>query len=200
MRCFSFNLPAKISSSIMSAFIVVVIAVSTFFISVKQPQAEPNPIIGRLMNEPLSMLDYGLWRTEIELRRYFVSMNNIYIAARYHWKKDRINIEVLINELPIELQEMDEKARCESVIESIQNYYAAKNKKNTLFGKSFIHNGYAGIDISQEELFQKLDRMTYINVSVIRNQITRNNGSGVKIDYENFTTCNSPLLKRRPIK
>ncbi len=143
------------------------------------------------------MLDHGLWRTEIELKRYFISMNNIYIAARYDWKKDQIAIEVLLNELPVFLQELKENKRCESVINSIKNYFSAGKNKNTLFGKSFIHNGYASMDISQDELFKTLDNMTHIYVSVIKNLNAKNpktKKNGLKIDYLNYLSCNSALV------
>lgn len=191
MRLFSFILSAFLSAAIIPATFI------STFISIKPTHAEPNPIIARLMNEPLSMLDYGLWRTEIELKRYFISMNNIYIAARYNWQEDKIAIEVLLNELPLSLQELKENERCEFVINSIKNYFGGDKNKNTLLGKSFIHNGYAGMDISQDELFRKLDNMTHIYVSVIKNSKAKNpkaKKNGLKIDYSNFLSCNSTLV------
>jgi len=161
-----------------------------------QAQAAPSPIVGQLMNEPLSMLDYGLWRTEIELKRYFSNIENIYIAARYNWQKDQIAIDVLINSLPESLLQIKESKRCESVLNSIRDYYGGSKTSNTLFGKSFLHNGYAGTDISQKELFRQLDSMTHIYVSVIKkiNMPGSVSKQQQKIDYSNFSTCNSALI------
>jgi len=177
-------------------FAYLLIALFAIPLSFNQAQAAPSPIVAQLMNEPLSMLDYGLWRTEIELKRYFSNIENIYIAARYNWQKDQIAIDVLINSLPDALLQINESKRCESVLSSIRDYYGGSKTSNTLFGKSFLHNGYAGMGISQKELFRQLDKMTHIYVSVIKKINTPNSAlkQQQKIDYSNFSTCNSTLI------
>jgi len=204
MRLFTFILLVFVSPTFVSTAILLITVITTAFISTRIANAEPNPIVARLMNEPLSMLDYGLWRTELELKRYFNSINDIYVAARYDWKKDQIAIEVLLSEIPTSLQELKEKERCKSVMDSIKDYYGVdtNNKntkktqlKNSLFGKSFIHNGYASTDISQDELFRKLDDITQVYVSIIKHPQTKLNKTN--IDHSNFISCESGLISSK---
>lgn len=151
------------------------------------------------MNEPLSMLDYGLWRTEIELRRYFIEVDQVFISTRYDWSQNRILIDVLLSKIPARLQRLTPEKQCKDVVSSIRNYFGVDTNTGkpgselgyTLLGNSFIHNGFKGSDIAQKSLFEHLDQITYIKVSLARSnkKVTGNTPS-----KNNLNVCQSPLL------
>ena len=162
--------------------------------------AAPGPITGRLMNEPLSMLDYGLWRTELELKRFFNNIDNIFVGATYNWNKDQILIQVILYETPETLKDLTPDKQCRHVIKSIRDFYGidtstgrpAASMENTLLGKSFVHNGFAGSDIPQAELFSQLDKMTYINVSMMQQNNIKDSEN--KTAHSNAIACSAGLL------
>lgn len=98
----------------------------------------------------------------------------------------------MLYEIPESLKELDQKNRCHHVVNSIKDFFGidtvtglpGQDLKNSLLGKSFIHNGYAGSDLSQDELFNHLDMITQIKVSIFSNT----NTSSSQI------TCQSTLL------
>ena len=151
------------------------------------------------MNEPLSMLDYGLWRTEIELRRFFIEVDQIFVGTRYDWPNNQILIEVVLSKIPARLEQLTPEKQCKDVVSSIRNYFgvdtntgkAASESGYTLLGNSFIHNGFKGSDLGQKSLFEHLDQITLIKVSLIRNNklVTDN-----KPTKNRLNVCQSPLL------
>jgi len=162
--------------------------------------AEPGPITGRLMNEPLSMLDYGLWRTELELKHFFIDSNKVFVGTRYNWAKDQISIQVILYEAPESLKHLDAEKQCIQVINSIKDFYGIElstgrptaSMGSTLLGQSFIHNGYAGSDIPQDELFKQLDKMTHIYVTMVQQKSKKRPGK-INTDVKNVS-CDAALL------
>ena len=162
--------------------------------------AAPGPITGRLMNEPLSMLDYGLWRTELELKHFFNNIENIFVGTTYNWNKDQISIQVILYETPETLKDLAPDKQCRHVINSIKDFYGidtstgrpTASMENTLLGKSFVHNGFAGSDIPQTELFSQLDKMTHINVSMMQENNIKDSENITA--HTNAISCEAGLL------
>lgn len=167
-------------------------------LSITIARAEPSPIVSRLMNEPMSMLDYGLWRTELELRQFFREVDRIFISSRYDWKSNRIHLDILLYQIPQSLQKMTPEKQCQEVIDSVQDFFGVDVKtgkpvaqtKQTLLGKSFTHNGFKGFDISSAEMFSHLDQITQLNISV---NATSPTGSKQHSETRLYS-CSRPLV------
>ena len=135
---------------------VIVFFVIVFFISVPNVSGEPSKTIQYLMNEPVSMFDWGIYKLEKYFSNridiYSKNKKNIDIAfysaeVEYEWENNRIVLFSMIDYKGKKLSIDKEKAYCKEFINYIKNIlYASKKekwRKSLGISSYFTHNTFS---------------------------------------------------------
>ena len=139
-----------------------VLAVVSCLANVNATRAEPGPVVNWLMDEPASLFDIGILRTEITL----ASINsNTFI--RYDWDKNRIYLHT---NFVTAIQETDGKQFCKLLIDRIRTFGGVSGG-GTLphafsnFARNFAHHDYRSAK-TPDDYLRKLDQIIEIKGSV----------------------------------
>jgi hypothetical protein len=157
------------------------IAVLILFITVGISKAEPTPTISYLINTPVSMLDFGIYK----LNKYFDSINyDLTIFGKkplhkpvvsYFYGQNRIVIELIYVIAKNELNESDFKddnikKEIEKIIRELKyKSFGIDETGKPITGKisliymAFEHEGYARKDVPKN-IGKELDQITEISV------------------------------------
>ena len=181
-------LSADLYSEVERTAIMKRVAVVFWFLVVIQVEvmAEPTPAVQYLMNEPVSMLDWGLYRMEEKIKKYFdfpdfpKGGNPWVFEFNYNWDSNRIMISVGI------VRELDSPAKdqCRNVISAIRGYALGNfwegvkgdpQKNGSFLAKCFSHSGYTKTDIP-EGLLKEIDQIIEIQVAVLDKSIGGSKG------------------------
>lgn len=150
----------------MALFLMAILLLSNI------TQAEPTTNIKYLMNNFVSMLDWGAYRLEIALRDIdTIKHKNAFLHVNYDQEKNRLIISVQ-DKVPSSTTELEAKKWCREVIEEIKSYlginyrtgkpfrYKMKNSDLYLY---FGHEGF--VKKSQpQDLYDELENITGIHV------------------------------------
>jgi hypothetical protein len=162
-----------IRSLIVTAFIV-------FFINVSMAEAEPNPNIKYLMNDSVSMLDWGLYRIEKDVEAtledpagYGLNTDTIIDSSPvYDWDKNRIIVGVHVSKA-ISLEQA--KSWCRKIVRMVRTTlnvspdtgepFPSLDQNGGALYSFFSHAGYTKKS-EPKGLSKELDNITWINIKV----------------------------------
>lgn len=135
---------------------------------------EPNTTTRYLMNEPLSMLDFGLYILEKSIERNLTKAEyeKIFVFTNYDWNRNRIVIQVLINDSYN--TENEGKEVCRSILNEIREQFAINHKTGkpriekigSTISSYFSHEGYTNNN-EPKEFNLEIANITTIVVDVI---------------------------------
>jgi hypothetical protein len=132
-------------------------------------EAEPTSSIQYLMNEPVSMLDWGIYRITNRLEKNLqLGVVPFSQHASYDWDKNRIIIDIAV--IGGTLNE-EAKGWCRAVVSKIRTLMYINDKGNSMFNEgasSMYFSHYAGYAKKSEPegLYKELDNITLIRVYV----------------------------------
>ena len=172
-------------------FIVGVILFLPLFCS-QTVLSEPTPTIKYLMNEPVSMLDWGIYNMAQRLRPLQEHKDVGDVSVDYVWKKNRILITAHYKYDARSKSEKESKRRCEELVNSIKRHFRVDPKtgkgvlldRRSSLGFLFGHAGYRGSN-QPKNLYQELEKLVHIEVW--------NNWEGTAGSSGNVV-CTSPLM------
>ena len=149
--------------------------------------ADPSPEVRRLMNEPVSMLDWGLDRLAQQASRQVgEKLRNggevPDIDAGYDWKLNQLELYVNYYE-----PQKAPKALCRTTINLIRRTLSptvGKSKRLNLWVSAFQHNGYALRGTPEEALLTR----SLPGLLVIKTSVAAAEGD------QPFVNCSGPLL------
>ena len=135
----------------------------TILFTVVAPQliAEPSTAVRILMDRPLSIFDWGMFKLEQRLERLEVPS---YVS--YHWDDNKITISTFSYKRGVSSTTMEEtKTDCEKVFLEYDDILWIKNgadrhKGNCIFCEYFSHNGWTNDTITKAREDMK-DRLYY---------------------------------------
>ena len=117
-----------------------------FFALISSAHAEPDPIVRWLMNKPVSLFSFGLFRTETFLNERLRDQNLI-LGVSYKWERNRIEIVAL--DLTPRAEPQD---RCQILIDEIRKNLGINPgtgqpySENTLIDGFLLPIGYSHTD------------------------------------------------------
>ena len=155
------------------------------------PFAEPTPTVSRLMEANVSMLDWGVYRTQEYMNSQletFTGRGSSPVFGTYDWDSNRIIFR--IDDLTRD--EEDDSARrswCEFLLSQARSTLGVDPRSGKPMGGShgvcaefFSHIGYTTQD-AQSDLGEQLDRIVTFEINV--------GSGGMAPDY---LRCTAPLL------
>lgn len=174
----------------------VLLLVCLFILGFGSAIADPGATTRLLMNQPVSMLTYGIGQLRLELETDKKKISEtadpekITAIANYNYESDQIVITVICIYCGIESTE----DKCADVIASIRSMAFMQNGKAILPGGSsfsigFMQEGYTDLpkEVSQN-LGNEIDKRLYVNVSIQAKEGAKETLILKKID------CEAPLL------
>jgi hypothetical protein len=136
---------------------------------------EPDSSVKYLMNEPVTMFDWGLYRLSAFAKLIAIGQSRrgegkvIVTNVGYNWSKNRINITIAVYPNADSLKKHNLRDLCTTVV---KKYKTALGYKDTgrykkMFGiqRFFKHEGFKKNN-EPKGLTEDLDNITYINVKI----------------------------------
>jgi hypothetical protein len=110
--------------------------------------AEPDVVTKYLMDEPVSMMDFGIFRLDQRVREVMASDHNAIGAARYEWDKNKIILTGFSSDKGIKTIQ-DAQNKCKEMVNSLRFVLGVNaDTGKSIFGTSsmidqyFSHKGY----------------------------------------------------------
>jgi len=153
-------------------------------------RGEPTPSVKYLMQTPVSVFDFGMYKMERALEKQAPSLSTLLLS--YNWEKNRILIRVLTNAVPPNKNVSTAKAQCMQVINDIRRFYyidlkTGKERMSKLLGSRmgsfFSHEGYA-----IESAPKNVDKELYNITEILIHSTYIENGKQIAVDAK------APLL------
>jgi len=178
---------------------------------VSQICAEPSPTVRKLMDEPVSLFEYGLYKLEKMLQnidfsdehyhynnpenRLLSQPQSTYSEVYYEWNRNRIVIRLHATpENPEKLSALSAKDICKRLTERVRGLFQTHLKNNDFYGvyRYFAHQSFTNIT-EQEKInrIKEIENMVYIKVDVSNKII-----SPGLIKYDIMISCESPLMEK----
>ena len=142
----------------MSNLLKVLLALFVLLSAVQPLPAAPDEISNKLMDEPLSLMDYGCFKTELEanavLKETPVALNNMKMFGRceYNYDTDKIDIKVVLTYFPLDTQSKLNWQELKTTVESI---YTAVAACKPFWAAHFFHRGYNSSNFKRTPEFVK---------------------------------------------
>jgi hypothetical protein len=170
----------------------MILVVSVFlFVNVSMAEAEPTSNMHYLMNDSVSMLDWGLFQVNHDLEGYIDIKNEIKDAigfitnVSYDWEENRIIIRLMLEGASSKEQA---KEWCKILVNKTRRIFdinpdtgkPSMEKTSTLY-TCFTHTEFKR-KLEPEGLSKELDNITVIKVQAL-----------IK-DFKGVATCQAPLL------
>ncbi len=138
--------------------------------------AEPSPSISYLMNEPVSMLDWGIYRLQSLIEYQGVieapveTFQKQICLVLYDWDTNRLRLSFMIYPRFRSLQKTPAKQVCSSIVMRIRQIFGCapgweSTRRITGIGTHFHHRFYEKKDYP-ETLDRDIEAITYIDVRV----------------------------------
>lgn len=188
-------------TSIICLFIMV--------FSVSIVHSEPSKTIKYLMNEPLTMFEWGMYRLEIDINEYLGSLieqnvdsdkskketlesimgfSDFYTKASYNWNKNRITIRIVLINKDENLSIPSRKELCKKYSDSIKKHFYSTDDKELRkeYGISKFFNHTHFIKNNKPDEFQdEIENIVQIRIDI---QYTKNIFLLKESDYEIVTS------------
>ncbi len=162
--------------------------------------AEPSKTVTYLMNEPMTMFDWGMYRLEewIDRKIRFDKFHLIktFSAVDYDWDRNRLTLEFTIWAKYIALTEFSEKALCKELTWYIRGAFGfvPKEEKNLAtadmrsllsLSRFFQHKDFKSGD-EPDNLREEIDNIVNIRFDIYASK-------NDKSPYKHISSCESPL-------
>lgn len=178
---------------------IILICLITCFTFIPNIHSEPSNTVKKLMNEPISMLDWGLYRIEKDLSRVLpkilqgaakkLKTDSVNVSTRYNWIKNNITIYCSMTNRNKSLSENEIKVICNTFINVIKKHFFITNTEEFRMkggvGHYFTHTNYRSMDIT-DNFLKNLENIIELEI-VITNKHIHNKIIGV----EAFSKLNS---------
>ncbi len=150
--------------------------------------AEPTLAIKALMDDSVSMLDWGIFKLENMLNSSFLAEKfNISIKVYYVWNSNRLIIYAdssLSQTDQKKMSEQEGKEWCKNVVKGIK--FSVGIDPNTVGGRGFkgssylsvffSHVGFSRTDTATEKIAEELDNITEIRVLLLSDRLVEDVG------------------------
>ena len=168
---------------------VIITSVIVGLTSIRLAIADPSPVIRKLMHDPVSMLDLGLYRMSQYLQASFEAAGQAgdSPSAFYDWGANRIIVAAsLIGGVP----RIDAQKTCDERINEVRrDFYVVNGDVPTdlvAWEGFFEHHGFATKDSPNEKaLIEELPKLVHLRIWIF--------GTGWR------ARCEAPLLGRHNI-
>ncbi|WP_105901063.1 hypothetical protein [Vibrio gangliei] len=158
--------------------------------------AEPSRSISYLMEDSLSMFDWGVFRMESSMTTIkFKELDLIshYGRADYDWDSNRINLETVVYPSYKSLEKLGSKAICRQAITQVKEHFGYgidEDDLRALFGipSYFKHTGYVKKNVP-ESLGKDLENATKFSVQVYASKLD-------KAPYNQYQHCVSSFNEK----
>jgi hypothetical protein len=158
--------------------------------------SEPSKSVAYLMNDALTMFDWGLYKIEeklgsMEFKELDLNFRN-YGRAEYDWDSNRINLTVTIYPNYSSLQKLGASQICKTGLFKMKEYfgYGMEAQFRELFGINtyFDHKGF--VNKSKPETFeQDIENITKLTIQVYASKTN-------KPQFAKQAECTSKLLEK----
>jgi hypothetical protein len=171
----------------MRRFIFLVI-LSTWCPSI---YAEPSSVVEYLMHEPVTMLDWGLYRLkELAGSWKFESLVNSYSFTYYDWDQNRITVGLWVYPSNGSLPAASAEDACKTVTTQVRNNFGTDTNKSFRkwvgIGQFFDHAGFERHN-KPAKFMEEVENIINIKVVVFASKEDKFDGSPV-------VNCESPLM------
>lgn len=143
--------------------------------------AEPSPSVRYLMNEPVTLFDWGVLRLYEYLDEYAAnylktnSVQDVYGTVRYDSPRNRIIISMVVTRKAQQEDEPPSTVRtgsrdiCKAITQTLRREFLTERdrhvRRSSGIYRFFGHIGFKGKD-EPIDAFDEIERITLINVSV----------------------------------
>jgi hypothetical protein len=144
-------------------------------------KAEPSPSVRYLMNEPVTLFDWGILRLYEYLDEYTAhylktnSVQDIYSTVRYDSPKNRIIISLVVTRQSLQQDETPASVRaasssiCKTITQTLRREFLADRdrhvRRSSGIYRFFGHIGFKG-KYEPVDSFDEIEKITVIDVSV----------------------------------
>ncbi|OHY72932.1 hypothetical protein [Marinobacter sp. AC-23] len=155
----------------------------------------PNKTVSYLMNEPLTMFEWGLYKVKdeifsIEFEDLDLTFRNL-AGVEYDWEGNRINLSLTIYPEYAFFKKVGGKKICKLALQKVKSRfgYGVEAKYRELFGINtyFEHKGFTNKS-KPESLAEDLENITKIMINVYSSESNRPM-------FKKMATCSSMLLE-----
>ena len=187
-----------------------------FFCLISPCYADPSVTIRKLMNEPLTMFDWGLYQLNEYFKTYPFDDLDLVRAGKnekgrtidsevsYDWDRNRLIIKFYIRTSKQESEKYSAKDLCSNVTEKIRKSFVFDNyplKSFAGLSRFFEHRGFNTYKDEQEKISRiaEIEKIIYITIDVSFSNFDNSSQFSEKIKagtplFTNILTCESPLL------
>lgn len=178
--------------------------VSTLYLYIPNVFSEPSKTFSYLMNDPTTMLDFGMYKLEKDLNiLHHINPNDLvqgihnngqYIRVRYSWEKNKLNLiynyylknEALKKKSGIEYCKLATNEIREGFGASYEGEFAREMRGINSISNYFRHAGFSNKN-TPDNFMDEIENSTIISISI------RSNPKNI-IPFEANAECESPLL------
>lgn len=160
---------------------------------------EPSPTVRYLMDEPVTMFDWGLYRLRRIIDQFqFENLNlhNIHSYITYDWDQNRLRI-VFYVQTKETVDKASSKKICKNITAKISSTFGGEIRdkglrRNISIATLFEHRAFENRD-KPDNFMEEIEKITKIEVSVFTRK-TINSPANIKI-----LSCESPLIGGKPL-
>jgi hypothetical protein len=159
-------------------------------------QAEPSPSVRYLMNEQVSMFEWGIFLLEAQVKRFEwddgLDIKKQFAHVEYDWPKNQLEIQVVVYPRYQSLQKTTARQVCSSLISQMKFHFGLDPRYPELrdmegLGTFFHHKQFAKSD-SPQTLETDLEAITNLEVQVMASKSD-------SPPFQETISCSSDLLK-----
>jgi len=147
--------------------------------------AEPDSSVRYLTNEPVSLLEWGIYRLQNNLNTAPLDIPKQMLRVDYDWSKNQLLLHLAVYPSFESLQKTPAKAVCESVVHKIKAHFGVERGYEILrpsFGiGTFFHPQYFEKNNTPKTLDFDIEKITNIEVKVMT---SKNDQAPFKQDFQ----------------
>lgn len=170
-------------------YLIFLILITVSFLT----HAEPSRTFSYLMNEPLTLFEWGMYRLEkytslVKFKDLDLITSNS--NTSYDWEKNRLLIEVRVFLKYGSLKKMPSNEVCKNatneIREAFSTQYPKEIRKITGISKFFEHEGFVN-NSKPNNLMEEVENSTNISIRVLASKTDT-------VPFDSKVSCESPLM------
>lgn len=177
----------------------VIVAVAGALVTIFRPavQAQPSPSVRYLMNEPVSMLEWGTFKLEESLRRFTFADLDLnapghYAHVEYDWDKNQLKIAFTVYPRSSNISKSTPQGVCGSVIRRIRFHFGLAPGYEFMHPvagiRTYFHHRHFTPTNVPKNLDEDLEAITMLEVGVWASTTD-------KPPFKQVMSCSSELTK-----